>query len=378
MKESFDLLRNALDLRENLLIQQIEVLSSHPHQKQKQTSSPIGKIEFVRENEENVLKNIRSFGRFSYSMSKNLLVSEDYICPTVDHELMYKYINDNDTHDGGTNSNDEHIFVDFALLRQNRNTARKSIINITLRESRELIEKSKGSVGIDLSTPSSITSEIHESENNGDNQSADVTPENDTKSDSIVSSSMCAEDDVKLASSDEDSCTLPTTEPDTQAPSDDKLSENVNEENCQNHNSQCEFYNRLITEIKNSLIRHTDEFQHKVSGGKAHGKCSTKSSNTMSFNTTFASTTDTTPTNTTSHISPACNKILFKNIKNLRINIPVNNNFPSKGIPAEKRCSRTTESVQPVQIDQWLKQIIAETEIEPMQNFGFLEQNNIN
>uniref|UniRef100_A0A1B0CCB9 Uncharacterized protein n=1 Tax=Lutzomyia longipalpis TaxID=7200 RepID=A0A1B0CCB9_LUTLO len=132
VRESFEHLRKALAIREKLLLRQVEVLLNQTQQK-----LTIDEVKFIPENEEAVLNCIREFGRFNlenYNFVSDLLTTEDYICPTNDHETLYKYVSEEKSGPDIDFSNNRTI------ITENANYLNDSIINIILSESKELIE----------------------------------------------------------------------------------------------------------------------------------------------------------------------------------------------------------------------------------------------
>ena len=163
-----------------------------------------------------------------------------------------------------------------------------------------------------------------------------------------------------------------------------------------------------MNEIKNSFLRNDDRISKKSAGYRAGSKGSSASTTaTTSTPTSTASGSEATlldhcfnasknlsacPQSSPSSSGMGCNKILFKNIKNLKINIPISGNIvttknlqdlnanvetPPADAATEVASPSDTSQTHPVQIEQWLKQIIQETEIEPMQNDGILEHSDI-
>lgn len=408
-------------------MRQIDALASQQHyQKQKQTIPIIEQIKFIVENEENVLNNIRSFGRFNLdncNFTNNIFIMEDYICPSADHELMYKCLNgkDNDGFDSDA-SNDGSIVVDFsnnqAIIKDNANYLNDSIVNITLNESRELIENVK--LGYDehvIDPTDSLSSspqviEIIErnigsahtaasADANGNvNEISETTKRiagnvnGDCKagkqqkikihgcngainlkniSNLTINTNCCNDKHASLTTNNMQ------TEEAVQS------GEVIDSANTPPLTYNCEFYRRLMDEIKSSFLRHDELMQRKQTDHLMKSVVNNNSVQTADEPTTTTPTSTTTNTTTTAANksskggNPAYNKILFKNIKNLKINIPIRR----KNLNGVKNKSKVeadgnaSDNTHPVQIEQWLKQIILETEIEPTQNNEFLEHSHI-
>lgn len=124
--ETFEHVRKALDLREHLLSRQIDVFLNNTSPQQQPPTPPLrsaGKcnsggghplqqqLKFMPLNETAVLENIRRLGKFNvdnYKFYTNpTFTVEDYICPNVDHDLMYKCLKQNGSEiDAKPSSND--------------------------------------------------------------------------------------------------------------------------------------------------------------------------------------------------------------------------------------------------------------------------------
>lgn len=131
---SFDQVRKALDIREQLLIRQLQVLERQAHPLTKE-------IDFIPENEVGLLHLIRVFGRFNLhklNVSSDFLSSEDYICPQDDHVLINKQLIQQET-----TAPDQVAAIHLAMVDDNANNINESLINLILNESKELVSKSK-------------------------------------------------------------------------------------------------------------------------------------------------------------------------------------------------------------------------------------------
>lgn len=90
--ERFDRLRQALDIREQILMRQVEALSSH----QICRHMMIENIDFLTDTEFELLKKISNFGKFSikhFLVKDDCLRAEEYISPKNDHVDECKVIN---------------------------------------------------------------------------------------------------------------------------------------------------------------------------------------------------------------------------------------------------------------------------------------------
>lgn len=136
MQESFDNIRKALDIRERLLTRQVEVVL----QSSQQTKN---KIQFLPENEKDVLHLIRIFGTFNVNVHKfnsDFLSNEDY---EEDSVLMNKQliIDDDESETKRDDDKDKDKAGYVNSVDENANKINESLINIILVESKELIEK---------------------------------------------------------------------------------------------------------------------------------------------------------------------------------------------------------------------------------------------
>lgn len=347
-----------MDIREKLLTRQIDAIH---HQNRHRKTKLIDQMKFVPDNQENVLAHIRMLGKFNLDnfQTSDPFNVEDYICPNDDHDFMYKGLGLNGNPDINVNI---PTVLDFtnnkALINENANNINDSIINITLNESRELIEESRELIEraklfeFDefLAEPENVTP-IEE-----DEPAAPVVKRNSQKIkihnctgtinlkniSKLTINTNCRGTDKK------DNLTFATSSSGT------NLSTPIgnNDVNCATYN--CEFYNRLISEIKN-CIRRSDNSDMTSS--------TIKDSSSMKTNSALKPDSNS--------FDSHCKKILLKNIKNLKIQIPDGNDPLSGYLDANI-------ITHPVQIEEWLKQIISETEIEPMQNVEILEHSIIN
>lgn len=128
----------------------------------------------------------------------------------------------------------------------------------------------------------------------------------------------------------------------------------------------CEFYNRLLNEIKNSLKEKTkrsliDNTHYLVTASDAVAADSTTCDSNSNTHSIMHSSD-------ASAAQPG-KRLVLKNFENLKIILE------SHGGAGDSNCS--DESFHPVQIEQWLAEIISETDLEPMQNTDILEHSRI-
>uniref|UniRef100_A0A182KA39 Uncharacterized protein n=1 Tax=Anopheles christyi TaxID=43041 RepID=A0A182KA39_9DIPT len=145
--ESFDRLRKAIDLREKLLLRQLTVVV----QQAQHITFEYDSIRFLGDGEDELVGLIRTYGRynidnFNVILQKEPYENEDYILPSNDHDLMHKSCRQGA--DDERNPESEEIVVEFfnnrSLIKDSAEMVRESIINLTLSESRELIDRTIG------------------------------------------------------------------------------------------------------------------------------------------------------------------------------------------------------------------------------------------
>ncbi|CAD7004925.1 uncharacterized protein LOC101462272 [Ceratitis capitata] len=156
--EKFVELRAALEMREKLLLRQLEVVAStKQHLSECGAESNLTKstsseddIKILFEDEVELLRTIRSFGRFQLGSIVLALKHEDYITPNCDHEIMYKNIQSDDKQINQLpqqKQTSDFVVVDLSkdkcLFENNAKHINDSIVNITLEEAKELIRKTR-------------------------------------------------------------------------------------------------------------------------------------------------------------------------------------------------------------------------------------------
>ncbi|XP_055843872.1 putative uncharacterized protein DDB_G0277255 [Episyrphus balteatus] len=470
----FDKIREALNVREKLLLRQIDViLTSRQHKNASAssvsvlssttnnnprrstnagqtppatTSSECDEIQLIADNEENILNSIRSYGKFNLDninlALQDLYINEDYIAPGIDHDTMYKCLSNNSS-DASNGNDEESIVVDFStnkkLIRDNVSSMNESIINITLNEAKELIRKSNKLSGTATTTatetdapimPLNLEGILDEDEfDDVDGDGMPAAPTHSKSSQTIENSKRklrfkpkitinncngtinlknisnltinCATEDSFKATEptsatnnkngDLPKSTTVTTNTTTSTSSagsnhssnssansasssnaispqqNDKKRHNVDVEfNDDDRSATCEFYNRLLNEIKNSLKQKSPKIitdnQRYVSGTTDNDDEDERQPVTST--TTDDSNGNETSSKTTSQSMPMApnKKLVLRNFENLKIILEANDN---------------SDAMRPVQIEQWLAEIISETEIEPMQNTDILEHSKI-
>lgn len=191
--ESFNRLRKALDVRQKLLLRQIDVVFStqnhqnahHQHhlqlmqqqrhkinngsdESQQQTSpmfntNNINNIEFINENELDVLNSIRKYGRYNFE-HYNIVLNDMMIFQNQnedDHHhndydlLMHKScITDDDT--VVTKAIDQ-LPDNTNIIKENADYMNESIIHITLNETKELIDQTTNKPKLPLQQPTNLS-----------------------------------------------------------------------------------------------------------------------------------------------------------------------------------------------------------------------------
>ncbi|XP_034482423.1 uncharacterized protein LOC117787903 [Drosophila innubila] len=472
VQQKFNEIRAALHMREKLLLRQLEVIANTQQQQQQPVyiennanESENCKVRFFTGDngeEEKLLLAIRSFGQFQLDSSMQLalhrtqdnmtagLRNEDYIEPMDDHETMYKCLEDRDQDDEEIQP--EAIVVDFsrskALLEDN---AKRSIINITLQEAKDLIRRAK--IKRETYVPplnleeldDELESSIADAVSSLGRSCSDQQPASKSKPkarkprlkpkitinncNGTINLRNIASLTINCASEDAVSAELPLTEAPKLSMGSSSSSNNTEQSSCSpsssnyssnassrsqskkqkmpkrtegkreqhvassstntnttdTHDVTCDFYNRLLNEIKKSLKEKPTRVL-EVPG----------TTNTTTTVTTAETTTTTTATVTSSINLPgatvtadsSCDatnynkqassrdaestissqlqpgkRLILKNFENLKIILEAN--------------SGDEDAFHPVQIEQWLAEIISETDLEPMQNTDILEHSKI-
>lgn len=344
-----------MQVREKLLLRQVDLLLHS-----KCSSSHAFHTEFCTENEDELLKLIRNYGKFDYDSINlaftDIFKNEDDNDPQIDHETMYKCIEDCAIAQEADqiNANEEQIVVDFST---NRRLLRDSIINITVKETKELIEGQQkveppAISSLDLSSISptdTLSTKITDDKSSKSSQTevpakkkrsfrpkitinncngiinlrniAQLTI-NCAKETSIRKEKSSKKDHSNKTEEDEEVTVTSTTKDDIEG--------------------NCEFYDRLLNEIKNSLLlKKTRTYQLPLSEEEEETPIDTSNEDVLA-----------TPDSTNEDIcieKTANRKLVLKNFENLKIILENVNGT----------------DLNPVQIEQWLAEIVSETEIEP-------------
>lgn len=354
------------------------------------------------------MEHIRRFGRFNIDNYKfyadPTFAIEDYICPDVDHELMYKCLkglddvvpNDIDQQKDGNGS----VVLDMGGQLIERSNDQR-IVHMTVEQSQDLLDQQTKSLrkfemfmsgdtdnnvelgGDDEKIAKLLIDNLNKLPQTVDtktNSSSIVAPAkkvsvkktkrkikinqyngtiNLKNISNLTINTVCSRDTpnafpLKPILSADDS-PAPFDEPPT--------------------SYGCDFYNRLINEIKHS-IHSTTTSPATTSSSTTYGTHKNSPTTPSSQSFSAASTPTTSP-------PFDCNRMLFQNIRNLKINLPAataarSSLLSTSGTEQPPSDERTTNDPatdptagsegddQPVQIEQWLKQIITQTEVEPV------------
>ncbi|XP_030572726.1 uncharacterized protein LOC115771255 [Drosophila novamexicana] len=498
VQQKFNEIRAALHMREKLLLRQLEVIANT----QRQQSAPVYieydtdkekdkcEVRFVTgddNEEEKLLAAIRSFGQFQLDSNMQLalhrsqdnrtagLRNEDYIEPMDDHETMYKCL-ENGVHsstyyDLNDEVQPEAIVVDFsrnkALLEDN---AKRSIINITLQEAKDLIRRAKikretyvpplNLEELDDELESSIADAVSNLGRSCPEQPSIKQKPKARKPrfkpkitinncNGTINLRNIASLTINCASEDAVSADLPLTDGAAAAAAHTKLQQTVSADSSSNatelssctptssnyssnassrsqskkqknakrmelkeetpkekreqhsetvettptqpsstgtQEANCDFYNRLLNEIKKSLKQKpTRTYEPVPEAAAATTTASVTSSDAVQaaavapdsscvahcrrahgdgpVHVSSTQGSEAGESTLSSQLQPG-RRLILKNFENLKIILEAN--------------SGDEDSFHPVQIEQWLAEIISETDLEPMQNTDILEHSKIN
>lgn len=368
IQESFDQVRKALDFREKLLIRQVQVLEQQATQFSKE-------IEFIPDNQVNLLHLIRIYGRFNVSklnVGNDYLSNEDYIRPQDDHVLINKQlIEEKATVDSSPDDQQRTADMHLAMVDDNANNINESLINLILSESKELIGKSKSNnnknfnkegrrhgnktLPITGDTPSARVMESKAGVTIA--PSVAVSSSKGVQSHSIPKKKFSSS--LKSISNLTHSGTLnlrrPTAIAPTVLPADDVQA------------VTCDFYNRLINE--NKLLRPSR--RSAANKSTLGGIVTPVKSSVVVSPSPSTSSSDTSSTS----FKEFCTGIEGQRKKPIKLD----NWDECDGLPMDTNGNNvqgmnvsTTEEDRPKQIQMWLKQI-RDPEWEPMQNTDLME-----
>lgn len=321
------------------------------------------------------MEHIRSFGRLNIDNYKfhadPTFAIEDYICPDVDHELMYKClkgldeVTPQDLEENGNNENSQSVnqegivhmtaeqkqndlALEAAQLRMFERFMAEDAFKpelspdeimakklIAMRDSGELFADQNG-----YRKPRKNKRKIKINQYKGTINLKNIS--------NLTISTTCSRD------------TTLTIQKDIQN------NDNTLSVDDQPTSFGCEFYNRLVNDIKQTLDSTTNS---PTTSSSPH---TNKTSPTTPSSQSFSS--DSSPSITSSPPLD-CNRKLFQNIRNhINVHAGTSNARPSHLSETEQIPSSGHDAVdngkesdeQPVQIEQWLKQIITQTEVEPV------------
>lgn len=371
---SFDQVRKALDMREKLLNRQLQVLEQQANQ--------LTKIEFIPENEVALLHILRTYGRINVqklNVCSDFLTNEDYICPQDDHVLINKQLVEEDLEEY-TNQN-----VALNLVDDNANNINESLINLILSESKELIGakalnlkpknkegrhgNSKTAMQIVGDTPAPITlraptttMDTNKAPKHSSKRAIDKL--NGTTA-AVVSSKKKFTSFKGLPISTTTTTPVTTTKSASANPRRPTaiIPANANQQ-YEVQAVTCEFYNRLISE--NELFR-----PKRTPTGKRPTDAQKTKPTALEVSPTSSSTSGTSSTS----FKGFCEDFEKKGIVCSTISLGEDGDAGT-GLDANGNFSTSNSEIvgdRPKQIQLWLKQIIHEPELEPMQNTDLLE-----
>ncbi|XP_030385333.1 myosin-G heavy chain isoform X2 [Scaptodrosophila lebanonensis] len=266
------------------------------------------------------------------------------------------------------------------------NCANEEAVSAEIPLTQSKLEQSADSSTTDHSTPTTTASSSNYSSNASSRSQSKKQKSNNNNS------SIGKKDYQKgaVATSSTSVESTPTnTQPTSTNSYSNRYEEDVEVSETETHDVTCDFYNRLLNEIKKSLkekpIRSYDNAPvattnltttnasnkattNSVQAAAADSTCDANSNSMRRSNDGSAPHTNKTHTNVTnstlsSNIQPG-KRLVLKNFENLKIILEAN--------------SGDEDTFHPVQIEQWLAEIISETDLEPMQNTDILEHSKIN
>ncbi|KAL5293505.1 hypothetical protein ACFFRR_011927 [Megaselia abdita] len=358
VQKKFDLIRESLQVREKLLLRQVDLLIHSSSANSSSTSHSLleGDTQFLTEHEDELLILIRNYGKFNYD-SINLAYSDIFkneydTDPQNEHDISYKCLEECAKADK-INANDEDIVIDFST---NRRLLRDSIINITVKETKELIEghhriEPLAVSPIDLSSGSispTDTLSITTMDDRSTKSSQTEVPVKKKRSfrpkitinncNGIINLRNIANITINCAKESslrkEESARKECSEGSEREEDTFVTSTTNNEDN----EGNCEFYNRLLNEIKNSLLtKKTPTYPLPHSEDEEVTPVETSNEDVLA-----------TPDSTNEEIGNE-KRFVLKNFENLKIILETANGT----------------DLHPVQIEQWLAEIVSETEVEP-------------
>lgn len=329
------------------------------------------------------MEHIRSFGRFNIDNYKfyadPTFAIEDYICPDVDHELMYKCLQGLDDEEPRQES--KAIDGDgVPVLRLNE----KQTVRMTVEQRQELLDHQSNSLrkfelfmsneaDLDANNPRKMVlggndekiAQILIDNLNGSQNEVETIRSSTELEPSAKISVKKSKRKIKINQysgtinlKNISNLTINTT-CSRDSPKLNHKSIQMAEKSPSSEDQPtwygCDFYNRLINEIKQTI--------DSTSSSPTTSSSTNKTSPTTPSSNSFSS--GSTPTT-----SPPfdCNRMLFQNIRHHPTATAARSSLLSTSgtdqLPDPDKAVESDE--QPVQIEQWLKQIITQTELEPV------------
>lgn len=306
-------------------------------------------VEFLRENENDVLNTIRTFGRFNINynnIANDFIHNEDYICPQDDHDFMYKELTNNRAEK--LNMIEKKEIIDFSnnklTLKENANNINDSIINITINESKELIDKTSsdnqqiqpsGEVYYDneINVNHELKDDVeHNIPPNIEEGNLDYSLSNNSSQNNInhnISFKSFTNFSIKPRNREKFHNVMLQSHKIPIITSEEFLHKATHHEDI-----ECEFYKRLLTETK--LINKNNNNNNKTQKSVIH--------------------------HIYHELPTTSSKLGCGNEKKLKKSF---------------ECENSIIYDHPIQVQQWLKQIIYEADSEPLQNIEILEHSHI-
>lgn len=306
--------------------------------------------EFITDNESELLTLIRNYGKFNFNSNfGDIFKNEDDNDPQIDHETFHKCVGEECAISDQINAN-EQIVVDFS---NNRRLLNDSIINITVNETKELIEgqqKIESPASVDLGSSITPTDTSSATDVRSTKSSQTEVPAKKKRSfrpkitinncNGIINLRNIANLTINCAR--EGSIRKEKSPSSKETTNEETVTSTTKEDD--DIEGNCEFYNRLLNEIKNTLVLKKTRTYPALPLSEEEEEIPVDTLNEDVLAT---------PDSTNEEIFTdkiADRKFVLKNFENLKIIL--------------ENVNGTTD-LHPVQIEQWLAEIVSETEIEP-------------
>lgn len=354
-------------VREKLLLRQVDLWSVHSN-----ATTNFQDTEFFTDNENDLLKLIRNYGKFNFNNSSinfsDIFKIEDDQDPQIDHEVYYKCVSDDVPY---PISNDEQIVVDFSA---NRRLLRDSIINITVQETKDLIESQQKVKQPPSPLTNSSVNPLSASISPTEDTSSAVTATTDVKSSKPTKKKRSFRPKITINNCNgiinlrnianlTINCAKEVSLRKAKSPASRKTNDDDEEtvtSTTKEGEGNCEFYERLLEEIKQTLVlKKTRTYPFALSADdNVDDEEVDGYAEDVHVDTPLS---EETPDSTVGATKIADKKFVLKNFENLKIILE----------------SIDGADLHPVQIEQWLAEIVTETEIEPVVGGEIFEHSEI-